>query len=74
MKDIYRELLRRSIEDTYAVLDTVEDENGYTVPPDVYGQMALSLYHHRVASHEREYAEARQEEQFPDGSPDQGRY
>ena len=48
MKDIYRELLVRSMEDCATEAENLEDEYGIQIPPQMITQMAMSLFKFRV--------------------------
>ena len=63
MKDIYRELLTRSLRDTIDEVRDVEEEFGIQFG-DV-GPMAIQLYQFRVMSYERKRAEAESEQMYP---------
>lgn len=58
MKDIYRELMRRSIEDAYDVIQDAEIEEIQNVE-----QFALELYRFRVMAH------AQNQQAFPQHTP-----
>lgn len=58
MKDIYRELMRRSIEDAYDVIQDSEIEEIQNVE-----QFALELYRFRVMAH------AQNQQAFPQHTP-----
>lgn len=74
MKDIYRELMRRSFEDAASIARTMEDESDIQVPAEAYPQMALHLYQHRVEQNRKAVMEAEIEAQEGEGTPDRGRY
>lgn len=58
MKDIYRELMRRSIEDAYDVIQDAEIEEIQNVE-----QFALELYRFRVMAH------VQNQQAFPQHTP-----
>jgi len=74
MKDRYKELMRRSFGDAVSLADDFEEEYGLPVTDDMLVNMGMALYQHRVRNYEMKKAEMKSGAQFPEGSPDAGRY
>lgn len=73
MKDIYRELLRRSVEDAAAVAQDInESDKEVAVGTDFVAPAALNLYQHRVQQWRKDWAEAEAAQMDP-GTPGMGR-
>lgn len=73
MKDIYRELLKRSYADVVALSSDIGDEYGYSVPSDALPQMALALYHHRVQQHHFKVMDGQYGQEIPSTDPNIGK-
>jgi hypothetical protein len=74
VKDIHKTLAERSLVDAVYLSEDVQEEYGVAIPEDMVSQFALAMYQHRVQRHRMKEARAEQEQKFPAGSPDQGRY
>lgn len=74
MKDRYKELMRRSFGDAVSLADDFEQEYGLPVSDEMLVNMSMALYQHRVRNYEMKKAKMESEAQFPQGSPDAGRY
>lgn len=74
MKDIYRELMKRSFKDAMWVVEEVEKEYDITIPAESYPKMALMLYQDRIEGRQIRDYQKEKEEMYPDGDPNKGRY
>lgn len=68
MKDIYRELAKRSIADAGWLAHDVAADHDIMVSEEMASQFAIALYQHRVQELRHKYIEAQVDEQFPDGT------
>jgi hypothetical protein len=64
MKDIYREMMKRSVADAVADASDIEDIENTNLPPEAVVMIAATLYQHRI----EDWRVKQSQSQYPDDS------
>lgn len=71
MEDIHREYMKKSCKDAMSINNELEEEYGFSMPQQMMGNVALTLFQVRISDFKKEWNEAMMQS---DTDPNRGSY